>query len=81
MALDILSIPAMSANPERLFSGAKITISDRQNRLEILTVEALKCLKSWLKILTFIDDDNEDRGLKESVKGALKGTTLVEVLN
>jgi hypothetical protein len=35
MALDILSIPAMSANPERLFSGAKITISDRRNRLGI----------------------------------------------
>ena len=33
MALDILSIPAMSAEPERLFSGAKITIADRRNRI------------------------------------------------
>jgi hypothetical protein len=48
MALDILSIPAMSAEPERLFSGAKITITDRRNRLGIETIEAIECLKSWL---------------------------------
>ncbi|KAL6406027.1 putative Transposase-like protein [Ilyonectria robusta] len=35
MAVDILSIPAMSAEPERLFSGAKITITDRRNRLGV----------------------------------------------
>src|SRR5437588_6265369 len=40
MALDILSIPAMSAEPERLFSRAKITITDRRNRLGAETVEA-----------------------------------------
>ena len=48
MALDILSIPAMSAEPERLFSGAKITITDRRNRIGIEAIEALECLKSWL---------------------------------
>ena len=46
MALDILLIPAMSTDPERLFSGAKITISDRRNRLGIYTIKALECLKS-----------------------------------
>jgi len=46
MALDILSIPAISADPERLFSGAKITISDRPSRLGIATIQALECLKS-----------------------------------
>jgi hypothetical protein len=30
MALDMFSIPAMSAEPERVFSGSKITISDRR---------------------------------------------------
>jgi len=50
MAIDILSIPAMSAEPERLFSSAKITITDRRNRLRVETIEALECLKSWFGI-------------------------------
>jgi hypothetical protein len=45
--LDILSIPAMSAEPERLFSGTKITITDCRNRLGIETIEAIECFKSW----------------------------------
>ncbi len=49
IALDILSIPAMSAKPERLFSGAKITITDCRNKLGIESVQAIKCLKSQLK--------------------------------
>lgn len=49
MALDILSIPAMSAEPERLFSSAKITITDRRGRLGIESIEAIECLKSWLR--------------------------------
>ena len=48
MALDILSIPAMSAEPERLFSGAKITITDHRNQLGIESIQAIECLKSWL---------------------------------
>jgi len=35
MALDLLSIPAMSAEPKRLFSRAKVTITDRRNELGI----------------------------------------------
>ena len=48
MALDVLSIPAMSAEPERLFSSAAITITDRRNRLGIESIQAIECLKSWL---------------------------------
>ena len=55
MALDMLSIPAMSAEPERLFSGAKISITDRRNRLGIESIEALECLKSWMGIQEFSD--------------------------
>jgi len=50
MAVDILTIPAMSAAPERLFSSANTTISDRRNRLHGDTTEAIECLKSWRKI-------------------------------
>jgi len=58
MAVDILSIPAMSSEPERLFSGAKITITDRRNRLGRDVIEALECLKSWFGIREFEGDDN-----------------------
>ena len=35
MALDILPIPAMSADPEHLFSWAAITITEKWNRLGV----------------------------------------------
>jgi hAT family protein len=51
MALDILSIPAMAADPERLFSSAGLTVTDRRNHLSIESIEALECIKSWVKLL------------------------------
>lgn len=50
MALDILSTPAMAADPERLFSSAGLTITDRRNHLSIQSIEALECMKSWMKL-------------------------------
>jgi hypothetical protein len=50
LALDILSIPAMSADPERLFSSTKLVLSDLRNRLGMDIVEAFECLKSWYKL-------------------------------
>ena len=50
MALDILSIPAMLADPERLFSSAKLLISDLRNKLGMDIIEAFEYLKSWYKI-------------------------------
>jgi hypothetical protein len=49
MALDILSIPTMLAELERLFSAAKITIIDHRNQLGIESIEAIECLKSWIR--------------------------------
>jgi len=49
MALDIFSIPAMSADPERLFSSFKHVLPDTRNRLKCDALEALECLKSWAK--------------------------------
>jgi hypothetical protein len=48
MALDILSIPSMSTEPERLFSDAGITITDRRNCLGIESIQAIECFKLWL---------------------------------
>ena len=50
MALGMLTIPAMSAAPERLFSSANITISDWRIRLHGDASEAIECLKAWRKI-------------------------------
>ena len=46
-AFDTLSIPAMSAELERVFSQARRTITDDRNRLLPESVEAVQCLKQW----------------------------------
>src|SRR5438552_2376700 len=47
MTIDLLSIPAMAAEPERLFLGAKLTITDTRNWLQEESINATECLKSW----------------------------------
>jgi hypothetical protein len=47
MALDILSIPAMSDEPERVFSGARHTVSWERSQLDVQTLECIECLKHW----------------------------------
>jgi hypothetical protein len=44
-------IPVLSVAPERLFSSAKFTIIDYRNKLGIVAINTLMCLKSWFKIL------------------------------
>jgi hypothetical protein len=49
MAIDILSIPAMSDEPERVFSGCRCTIPwDRASMLPE-TLEQRECLKHWIR--------------------------------
>ncbi|OBS15365.1 hypothetical protein FPOA_13805 [Fusarium poae] len=49
MAMDLLSIAAMSSENERVFSAAKLTISSQRNALHWVTVEALQCLRNWAR--------------------------------
>lgn len=49
MAFDILSIPAMSSECERVFSSAKILLSDRRARMKEDVIEASECLRAWLQ--------------------------------
>jgi hypothetical protein len=65
MALDILSIPAMLAKPKRLFSDAKITITNHRNRLGIKSIEAIKCLKSWLSKGSVVEFANNAMDIKQ----------------
>ena len=50
----------MSAEPERLFSSCKITITDRRNMLLVKVIKALECLRSWYKVEAFELDDVEE---------------------
>ena len=46
-AFDILAVPAMSAECERIFSSAKKLISPERNRLHEQIIEASEYLKNW----------------------------------
>ena len=48
-ALDLLSIPAMSAELERVFSQAKLTASAVRNALSDQTLEILELMRYWYK--------------------------------
>ena len=48
-AFDTLSCPAMSTECERVFSGAKRTISSDRNRRSEGVLEACECLKVWCR--------------------------------
>ena len=49
MAIDLLSIPAMSSEAERVFSLTKKTIDQERWSFKPHTIEALECLKSWFR--------------------------------
>jgi hypothetical protein len=49
MAIDILSIPPMSDEPERIFSRLGEMITKRRNRLNQDIIQATTCLYSWDK--------------------------------
>jgi hypothetical protein len=47
MALDIYSMPAMSDEPERVFSIAGNVLSPRRRSLTSDTMQWILCLRSW----------------------------------
>ncbi|KAJ0126753.1 hypothetical protein HZ326_30141 [Fusarium oxysporum f. sp. albedinis] len=49
LAVNIFSIPVMSAGAERVFSGARRTITWDRSRLSVKTIEYTECLKHWIK--------------------------------
>ena len=46
-ALDLLSIPAMSAEVERVFSSAKLLLTPQRNSLSDERIEYLELLRYW----------------------------------
>ncbi|CCE35105.1 uncharacterized protein CPUR_02034 [Claviceps purpurea 20.1] len=69
MAIDVLSIPAMSAECERTFSSAGTMVDSKRSRLEASTIAVTQTLRSWLRaglvkdeydgLLHKMDDDSE----------------------
>jgi hypothetical protein len=47
LVLDLLSIPAMLTELERVFSQAKLTITPTWNKLSAETIEMLELLRYW----------------------------------
>ena len=50
IALNILSIPIIAADPERLFCSTGLTVTDHWNYLSIKSIKALEYIKSWTKL-------------------------------
>ena len=55
-AIEILSIPAMSDEPERVFSGGRRTISWERANIGELNIERTECMKSWFRSGILVDD-------------------------
>jgi hypothetical protein len=49
MPRDILSIPGISAEVERVFSSAKFLIPPERSNLGADAIEAGECIRSWIK--------------------------------
>ncbi|OBS16461.1 hypothetical protein FPOA_12113 [Fusarium poae] len=49
LALDILAIPAMATDCERLFSLAKLTLTTQRLSMTKETLEKLQCFKNWVR--------------------------------
>ncbi|EIW58934.1 HAT dimerization, partial [Trametes versicolor FP-101664 SS1] len=47
MALDYLSIPATSVDPERTFSRGRLALPHTRNRLSPQSTRALMCVGNW----------------------------------
>ena len=82
MAIDVLSVPAMSAESERVFSLTGRTVEWYRSRLHGDTVERLECQKSWIKqglIGTKYTSDSDDDSDGEAIMVASVRDELDEV--
>lgn len=75
-AIDVFSIPPMSAEPERLFSGGRRTVSWARCRLSARTIEMLECVKHWIK--TGLDEPIEGEEDEEIVDPSPEELAQVE---
>jgi hypothetical protein len=75
MALDVLAVPPMSDECERLFSSAKLLLTDRRSRLRMDVIEASECLRAWYGRPERKAFDNSSIGLMEDEAKGEAGTS------
>lgn len=77
MAIDILSIPAESAEAERVFSGARRTCRYDRLRLSCANIEKIECIGSWLHQGLITPSSRSGRGfqLEPGENEAIQGWT------
>ena len=58
MALDVMTIPTMSAEVERLFSSIGNMVADQRHRLDAMIISIAQVLRSWIRagIIKQLDD-------------------------
>ncbi|PNP59234.1 hypothetical protein FNYG_14985 [Fusarium nygamai] len=70
MALDVMTVPAMSSECERLFSATGLMVTPLRNRLDAGTIGLIQTLRSWLRAGIIEDVDSillDDTALQEAV--------------
>ncbi|KAG7404258.1 hypothetical protein Forpe1208_v015706 [Fusarium oxysporum f. sp. rapae] len=70
MALDVMTVPAMSSECERLFSATGLMVTPLRNRLDAGTVGLIQTLRSWLRAGIIEDVGSillDDTALQEAV--------------
>jgi hypothetical protein len=70
MALDVMTVPAMSSECERLFSATGLMVTPHRNRLDAGTIGLIQTLRSWLRAGIIEDVDSillDDTALQEAV--------------
>ncbi|KAM6514041.1 hypothetical protein FALCPG4_18889 [Fusarium falciforme] len=76
MAIDILSIPPGSADPESAFSGGRRTLSWDRERMSCVNLEKVECIGNWLREGLIIPSSRGGRGLV--VDGEVNGSIRVD---
>ncbi|SCO88905.1 uncharacterized protein FRV6_13033 [Fusarium oxysporum] len=70
MALDVMTVPAMSSECERLFSTTGLMVTPLRNRLDAGRIGLIQTLRSWLRASIIEDVDSillDDTALQEAV--------------
>ncbi|KAG7403743.1 hypothetical protein Forpe1208_v016273 [Fusarium oxysporum f. sp. rapae] len=57
MAIDILLIAPMSTETERLFSKAKLTVTDQRGSMNVETLNLLEFLRSWDRSILIVPSE------------------------